>query len=329
MDCIAVFMAGDRNVIASSGTAFTEAQVKLLGRYSKNIVVNFDPDAAGVAAAERSLGMLVAEDFDIKVLTLEPGFDPDLYIRRKGRQAYDAALKQSQRYFHYLIDRARSQFARTPEGKVKAVNYLLPHLQQVPHRIARDELAADIAQKLGIDSAVLRQELKHAAATRSSSIKAAPGAQITDAERIVIRALASGGEADEESGISDRSGEDHVPDLRRQAQYTLATEDLHRGLATESLLQALVDGGPEVGDPMSLPLTDPDRQVLASTLLREDEALTLELLEGAFAALRRRRLERDQRRVKAQIIEAERQNDPGLGKLLEEKLKIDRALAVH
>jgi len=293
-------------------------------------VVNFDPDTAGIAAAERSLAMLVAEDFEIRVLTLDSGFDPDLFIRRKGADAYKKALSGSQRYFDYLIERARAQFqVRSAEGKVKAVNYLLPHLQQVPHRIARDELAADIAQKLGIDSAVLRQELKHAAAVRSSTIQAPPEAQITDAERIIIRALASDAELNGEAGLSDRAGEDHLPDLRRQAQYTLGTEPLHLGLAAESLLQVLLDA-PEASNAMSLELSDFDRQTLAAVLLREDEPLTLELLEGALAALRRRHLERQQQQVKVRILEAERRNDgPALADLVREKLRIDRALAAH
>ena len=111
MDCITVFAAGLRNVIASSGTAFTEAQARLLGRFSKKIVVNFDPDTAGAAAAERSLALLVSEDFEIKVLTLEAGFDPDLFVRRKGVTAYSQALAQSQKYFDYLIERARALHA--------------------------------------------------------------------------------------------------------------------------------------------------------------------------------------------------------------------------
>src|ERR1700756_3097941 len=132
MDCIAVYSAGFHNVVASSGTAFTETQVRLLGRFSKNVVVNFDPDTAGAKATEPTLGLLTEEDFQIKVLTLEAGFDPDLYIRRKGKDAYAEALKhQSQRYFDYLIARAQAQFpTRTPEGKVKAVNFLLPHMQR-------------------------------------------------------------------------------------------------------------------------------------------------------------------------------------------------------
>ena len=193
MDCISVFAAGFQNVIASSGTAFTELQAKLLARFSKNVVVNFDPDTAGARATDRTLGLLVEEEFQVKVLRLEHGFDPDLFIRRQGKDAYAEALRHSQRYFDYLIERARTQFpVRTPEGKVKAINHLLPHIQRVPSRIVRDELAHEIAQKLGIDSAVLRQELKHVAASRSAaSVKAPVEAQITDAERILIRALAS------------------------------------------------------------------------------------------------------------------------------------------
>ena len=209
MDCISVYAAGFHNVIASSGTAFTEIQAKLLGRFSKNAVVNFDPDTAGAKATERTLGLLVEEEFQIKVLTLEPGFDPDLFIRRKGKDAYGEALRRSQKYFDYLIDRARSNFpVRTPEGKQKAVNYLLPHIQRVPSRIVRDELSQEIAQKLGIDSAVLRQELRHVAADRSAAtVKAPLEAQATDAERILIRALASARQMQPGAGhLSARDG---------------------------------------------------------------------------------------------------------------------------
>src|SRR5580658_2299000 len=193
MDCISVYAAGFHNVIASSGTACPEIQAKLLRRFSKNAAVNCDPDTAGAKATERTLGLLVEEEFQIKVLTLEQGFDPDLFIRRKGKDAYGDALKHSQRYFDYLIDRARSHFpVRSAEGKVKAVNYLLPHIQRVPSRIVRDELGQEIAQKLGIDSAVLRQELRHVASERSAATLKTPAeAQATDAERILIRALAS------------------------------------------------------------------------------------------------------------------------------------------
>ncbi|HVP43050.1 MAG TPA: DNA primase [Terriglobales bacterium] len=330
MDCISVFMAGQHNVIASSGTAFTEAQVRLLGRYTKRIIVNFDPDTAGAAAAERSLAMLVAEDFSIKVATLEPGFDPDLYVRKQGREAYVNLLQRAPKYFDYLMERAMKQFQpRSPEAKVKALNFLLPHIQRVPNRIVRDELANDIAQKLGIDSALLRQDLKHAAATRAASVKAPAEAQLTQAERIIIRALASSTAMSSETPHSDRSGEDGIPDLWRQAEFTLTSEGLHRGLAAESLIEALLKA--EAGaDPMTLELSESDRRLLAATLMQEAEELTMELVEEALVALRRRRLERQQQEVKHQIAQAERQNDATtLNRLVQEKLRIDRELAAR
>ncbi len=168
MDCISVFMAGVHNVIATSGTAFTEPQVRLLGRFTKNVIVNFDPDTAGANAAEKSIALLTEEDFVVKIVTLEGGLDPDRFVREHGLPAYLDALRNAKRQSDYLIDRARQLFpGRTADAKVKQLNFLLPHIRRIPNRIQRDEFAADAAQKLGIDSAILRQELKQAAATRS------------------------------------------------------------------------------------------------------------------------------------------------------------------
>jgi len=335
MDCISVFAAGFHNVIASSGTAFTELQAKLLGRFSKNAVVNFDPDTAGAKATERTLGLLVEEEFQIKVLTLEQGFDPDLYIRRKGREAYGEALKHSQKYFDYLIERARTQFpVRGAEGKVKALNHLLPHIQRVPSRIVRDELAHEISQKLGIDSAVLRQELRHAASTRATSaVKAPAEAQVTDAEKVLIRALASARQIQQgEEHLSARDGAEEEFDPARQAQFVLQNEALHRGLATESLAESLLaesrfNAGREYADILELPATESDRRMLALILLKEDEELTAEVLEAAVRALRRIHLRRRQEEVQQDLkkpgLAADRDR---LRELLTELERISRAL---
>ncbi len=328
MDCISVYAAGFHNVIASSGTAFTELQAKLLGRFSKNVVVNFDPDTAGARATERTLGLLVEEEFNIRVLTLETGFDPDLFIRRKGKEAYGAALKHSQKYFDYLIDRARALFpVRNSESKVKAVNHLLPHIQRVPSRIVRDELALEISQKLGIDSAVLRQELKHAATTRSATeVKATAEAQITGAERVLIRALASATEMQAGGTRSSaREGADEEFDPARQAQFALQAEHLYEGLASQSLLEALLGAGTEAADIMALPKTEDDRRLLASILMHEEEELTPETVEGAVRALRRIYL---RRRLEEVQLATQRSGLPLQERqaLLQEKVRLKRAL---
>ncbi|MFZ0537549.1 MAG: DNA primase [Candidatus Sulfotelmatobacter sp.] len=329
MDCISVYAAGFHNVIASSGTAFTEIQAKLLGRFSKNVVVNFDPDTAGAKATERTLGLLIEEEFQVKVLSLEQGFDPDLYIRRKGRDAYGEALRGSQKYFDYLIDRARAHFpVRSAEGKVKAVNYLLPHIQRVPSRIVRDELSQEIAQKLGIDSTVLRQELRHVASERSAAaVKARPEAQATDAERILIRALASARQMQPGERLSARDGAEEEFDPARQAQYAFHSEGLHRGLATESLVEALLNAGPEIADVMEVPCSDGERRMLASILLKEDEELTAERLEGACRALRRIHLRRQQEQVQRELKKPGISDDKErMKELLLEVERLSRAL---
>ncbi len=329
MDCISVYAAGFHNVIASSGTAFTELQAKLLGRFSKNVVVNFDPDTAGAKATERTLGLLVEEEFQIKVLTLEQGFDPDLFIRRKGKDAYGTALKNSQKYFDYLIERARAQFpVRSAEGKVKAVNHLLPHIQRVPSRIVRDELAQEIAQKLGIDSSVLRQELKHAAGTRAAvAVKAPAEAQVTDSERILIRALASAQQMQPgEEHLSARDGAEEEFDPARQARYALQNEGLHHGLATESLAEALLNADSDVADVMDLPRSEADRRLLASILLKEDEELSAERLEGAVRALRKIHLRRRLEQVQRELQSAGGKEPGQLQELLQEKMRLKRAL---
>ncbi len=330
MDCISVYAAGFHNVIASSGTAFTELQAKLLGRFSKNVVVNFDPDTAGAKAAERTIGLLVEEEFQIKVLTLEQGFDPDLYIRRKGKDAYQEALRHSQKYFDYLIERARAQFPpRNADSKVKAVNYLLPHIQRIPSRIVRDELAHEISQKLGIESAVLRQELRHVATERSAStVKAAPEVQVTDAEKILIRALASGREMQPNGEhLSMRDGAEEEFDPARQAHFVLHNEALHRGMSTESLIESLLNAGHDVPDVLQVPSSEGERRMLASILLKEEEDLTAEILEAAVRALRRIHLKREQDYVQQELkkpgVAADKDR---LRELLADLERISRAL---
>ncbi|HZS27672.1 MAG TPA: DNA primase [Candidatus Angelobacter sp.] len=323
MDCIAVYSAGFHNVVASSGTAFTETQVRLLGRFSKDIVVNFDPDTAGAAATDKSLGMLLEEEFNIRVLRLEAGFDPDLFIRKNGAEAYAKALKGSQKYFDYLVERTLGLFpVRTPEGKKNAVNFLLPHIHKVPSRIVRDSLAGDIAQKLGIDSTVLRQEFKSAAASRgASSLRQNTVSDITPAEKVLVRAASSNVPEDSE--------------LRQRALQALAEEHLHSGLSTENLLQMIlenafaVDRGEGVDDAMAFPLGEANRQMLAKIVMLEDQPLTAELLEGALEALRHRRdLSQREGEIKRGIVEAERRNDiAALLRLKQEKLELDRKLA--
>src|SRR5215468_2979059 len=107
MDAIAVARAGISNVVASCGTSLAEQQIKLLGRFTRRVIVNFDPDTAGQSATERSLSLLLEQDFEVRVLALPPvdnkKADPDLFIRERGAEAYEKLLNKAPSYVDYLI----------------------------------------------------------------------------------------------------------------------------------------------------------------------------------------------------------------------------------
>jgi DNA primase len=330
MDCISVYAAGFRNVIASSGTAFTELQANLLGRFSKNVVVNFDPDTAGAKATERTLGLLVEEEFQIKVLTLEAGFDPDLFIRRKGKDAYEAALRKSQRYFDYLIERARAQFPiRNPEGKTQALKSLLPHFERLPNWIMRADFTREISQKLEVDLKFLERELRHAASGRSHSEAKRPlEISVSDAETVLVRALASEGELLAEDHQSAREGAEQGFDPARQAFFALREERLHAGLAAESLIEALLQMGQQTVPIEEIPLSDEDRHLLMSILTAKEQApLTVLEIEGAVRALRRKALNRRLKEIERALEGPARVTDRRQQlQLTEERMRLKRAL---
>ena len=312
MDCISVFLRGIQNVIATSGTAFTEQQVALLRRHTSQVIVNFDPDAAGSNAAEKSIALLTEEGFNIKIVTLDDGLDPDRYIRERGVEAYATALRGARRQADYLIDRARQMFpGASSEQKVKAMNYLLPHIRRMPEKLARDQFAGDAAQKLGIDSAVLREELRQAALKRRDHVEARAAA-FTEVERVLLRALA-------------------ITDADNQASRRLAAEAItHRPqwfecLTTFSALQALATR--QANDPMDVVEDPAQRALLAEVLLAEIKPPEEAEVQSAIQEIQERAIETRQRDLRALIAEAERSGDfTELALLTQQKLDLDRAL---
>jgi DNA primase len=312
MDCISVYLRGIQNVIATSGTAFTEQQVAILKRHTANVVVNFDPDTAGANAAEKSITLLTEEGFSIRIVTLDGGLDPDRYIRERGVEAYMAAVRGARRQSDYLIERARLQFpGATAEQKVKAMNFLLPHIRRLPDKLARDQFAADAAQKLGIDSAVLREELRQAALRRRDRVEIRASG-LTEVERMLLRALA----------VTDPEHEA----ARRVAVEAVKTQpELFEGLSAFPAMQALIERGAR--DPMEMIENQAQRALLAEALMGETNPPPVETVKGAVTSLRKRRIENQLRNLRAQIAETERRGDfAELAILTQRKLESDRAL---
>ena len=312
MDCISVYLRGIHNVIATSGTAFTEQQVAILKRHTSQVVVNFDPDAAGSNAAEKSIALLTEEGFNIKIVTLDGGLDPDRYIRERGVEAYTATLRGARRQADYLIERARATFpGPSAEQKLKAMNFLLPHIRRMPEKLARDQFAADAAQKLGIDSAVLREELRQAALRRRDHIEAKATA-LTEVERVLLRALAIDNPEFERS--------------RRLAAEALAQQPAwFEHLAAFAALQAL--SARQARDPMDVVEDEAQRALLAETLLAETKPPEESEVQSAIQEIHERAIERRQRELRTLIADAERRSDHAeLALLTQHKLDLDRAL---
>jgi len=312
MDCISVYLSGIRNVIATSGTAFTEQQVALLRRHTSNVLVNFDPDTAGSNAAEKSIALLTEEGFTIKIVTLDGGLDPDRFIRERGVEAYVAAVRGARNQSDYLIERARQMFpGASSEQKLKAMNYLLPHIRRMPEKLARDQFAGDAAQKLGIESSVLREELRQAALKRRDRIetRAAP---LTEVERVLLRALA----------ITDPENEP----ARRLAAAAIAKQPpWFEHLGMFSALQSLA--GRQANDPMDAVEDPTQRALLAEVLLAETKPPEESEIASAIQELEERAIVARTRDLRALIAEAERRGDfAELALLTQQKLDLDRAL---
>ncbi|HLZ12799.1 MAG TPA: DNA primase [Candidatus Acidoferrum sp.] len=286
MDAIAVARAGFGNVVASCGTALAESQIKLLGRFTKRVIVNYDPDFAGQAATERSLSALLEQDFEVRVLALpsigDKKADPDLFIREKGSDAYQKQLREAPPYVDYLISRARQMDLTTGEGKLRAVNYLLPYVQKVPNRILRSEWATRISQQLRLEEPVLRAALSKAASERRSEVKTQPelvGRAAKQVERRLIRMLA---EAEE---------------FRRELAQQLQARQLYHGLETEKIFAALIvasfSGEPIQPSEIGAMLEDRDRRMLFEILFEEAQEGSWDEAQSCLEALSRKQVERE------------------------------------
>ena len=252
---------------------------------------------------------------DGRLVAASLGLDPDRFVREHGIEAYGAALRAAKRHSDYLIDRARQLFpGHSAEAKVSAMNFLLPHIRRMAHPIRRNQFAEDAANKLGIDSALMRQELKHAAAQRMASVPAQRTELLTETERVLLRALVLP-EGDPARELA----------ARKLAENSAWIADL----ATADLLDTLANA-PAPSNPLDAASTDALRAHLATALDHSPapgEASLVDQVEGALDALEGRRLKRRQRELRSQIAEADRRGDQEMLKqLIAEKLDIDRRL---
>ncbi len=308
LDLIVPYQFGVRNMVASLGTALTPEQVKLIGRFARKVVVNYDGDRAGVQAAKRAIETLLAEDLEVKVLVLPDNADPDNFIRKYGVAEYQRQRGEAQPHIQFVIDQAvRDRNLHNPADKAAAVEEALPFIRAVRSRIQRREyfdIAMDALRVQPDQSRELWQRIRTGASMDGAAVQEVVGrsARRTVAEERLLELLL----ADEE--------------LRKIVLPRLESAD-YEELATAPIFRALIrldEQGGEISIDALSQETDGDslvaellpRLMVAEPVESFDESLTA--ADSCLNSIRATRLDRLIDQLRSEIGEAERVGDTDL-----------------
>jgi DNA primase len=231
LDLIVPYQFGVRNVVASLGTALTPEQAKLLGRFARKVVVNYDGDRAGVQAAKRAIEILLPDDLEVKVLVLPDKADPDEFIRQQGVNEYQRLRGEAQPHIQFVIDQAvGDRNLHRPAEKAEAVEEVLPYIRVVRNPIQKREFFDIAMDALRIGDAALKRELWHS--VRSPVGQGKPKASPTTIEREEAKLIIA------EQRLLEKIFADEG---QRGAILSLLQPSDYEDLATATLFKALID----------------------------------------------------------------------------------------
>jgi len=290
-----------------------------LGRYTREVVVSYDPDSAGQAATQRSLDLFLEGDFRVKVLRLPAGQDPDVFVRTAGPAEYQTRAQQSVPYLEFLLEAAiENQGALDdPKKKVNVMNVVLPYLVKLPSAVERSEYVSRFARKLGIEDQQLLAETKRAAQQKRPRLAEGPVASLVSmkpAEKKLLQLLLGNA------------------DLQREI-LPLCTRQDFEGLTTEKIFSKLLDGFDrnQLGSYEGLhkQFAGETEQALLAQLEIEEvrETPSRDTAESFLNALRSKRLIAYREKILTEIAEADRRNDDEMrNRLLEQRARVDQEL---
>lgn len=299
LDLIVPFQHGVRNVVASLGTALTNEQAKLLGRFARKVVVNYDGDRAGINAAKRAIEVLLPEDFEAKVLVLPDGTDPDEFVRAQGVEEYNKRRGAAVPHIQFVLEQAvAGRNLRNPAQKAEAVEEVLPFVRAVRNSIQKREYFDMMMDALRVEEKGLRRELWKTVGARDS------GASAADIKKSVVRAESQPptvaeqrllellvGDAELRSAVLPQLDEGDYADLPTASIFSALKELDAKGLAVDfSTLGALTEDDPLAADLVPL--------VLMHERERAEGEATDAFLEEAESCLMTLRLMSYDRRLK-------------------------------
>ncbi len=199
-DCLSLHQAGIENVVASCGTALTQQQVAMMARYVPEVVMNYDPDAAGQNAMRRSIDLLLAKGLRVRILKLAGGLDPDDYVRKEGGEVYGRLLATAPYFWKHLMTEAAQQYdLDQPAMKANAVNDVMQYVLKIQDRVEQMEVARSVAEGFKIPESLIFERLKvsprrpdvRPMATRTTA-PVEVERKLTIAEKQLIQALLQG-----------------------------------------------------------------------------------------------------------------------------------------
>lgn len=332
LDLIVPFQHGVRNVVASLGTALTAEQAKLLNRFARKVVVNYDGDRAGINAAKRAIEVLLPEDFEVKVLVLPEGADPDEFVRARGADEYNQRRGEAAPHMQFVLEQAmRDRNLHNPPEKSDAVAEVLPFVRAVRNNIQKREYFDMMMDSLRIEDLTLRQELWKTVSARDPL-----AANAEEVKKKIARASVGAPTVAEKRLLELLL---HDPDLRSYILPQVHESD-YEGLATAAVFESLRRAeaeGVEVGfDSMSELLGgDPAQAFLPELWMHEPERAEGEAVdvflaeaEGCLTTLRLMSYERRIRELAAEIAAAGRAGDEERhGSLLMKKFELEKQLS--
>lgn len=197
LDLIALYQFGITNVAASLGTAFTPEQSKLLSRFTKKVVINYDGDSAGIKAARRAIEELLPNDFEIKVLVLPDDLDPDDFVRANGSDAYNEARGRAATFLNFTLDASvAGRSLANPRQKAQAIEDVIPVLSAVKNAIQKRESFDQSMEFFRVDDTLKRdlwQTIKNGRAADAGQVKKqarrAAQVKVTVAEQHLLELL--------------------------------------------------------------------------------------------------------------------------------------------
>ena len=297
MDVIGADEAGVRNVIASCGTALTEQHARTLRRHVDAVIVNFDPDAAGQEAVQRSIEVLIREGLWVRVLRLPDGLDPYDYCRQEGGESYRRKLAEAPSYFDWLADHARKRFdTKSAEGQSQAIEFVEPKIRWMPKGFERALRAEDVGHRMGLNRMLLNKFVQLFSQSNSRAKTIAPQTRFSESERILLRLMVESPDAREEllPDVVELTGKQELPSRKIfEAIEAVGKQD-------RRFQYAALEGR----------LDDAERLLFDKLLLSgEGPEPSIETGRSAVAALRLEVEKRDYQAVLNEIGQAEKAGD--------------------